>query len=461
LAYVQRDRLLANNALFQLQRGLPEMALKRLAQARQAGLDEQNYNRLLMRVNWARGDQAATLNAAAALRRGGSIRFQDGFFAARAALEIDNPGVLKTWLSMLAQLNETPLQAATLARGIVHAIDGRLDAAATELNAAQPEDPDLQFFHALWQARVLRQKGEVLGALSPLERARLLRPDSLAPLEEQTRCWRDVQMTNSFRFQMDEIRRLQGDPSSIVDEMAECRAWLHQAVKGNDPGPPPERLSLHLSELDELPSAEGLTALIAHLERLHQPETLIELGRSLEVSGRGDDALAAYQASQRLESSFAARWHGARVQRKLKTLKERSNSSREIAAESGFRGQWFSIGDIRHAASNTPFDGGIYRNGAIAITPRVNPGLQTIHIVASASTLQHVGAWAEVRYGSRIHRFYLDSRVPQVIETDIFATPGERQYLSIHFVNDQRDDAMGEDRNLFIYGIGVGAFERC
>ena len=462
--YVYRARLFANNALFHLNKHNTVQARSRLDQARQLGLDDPRYYSLLLRIQAARGEYAEALQSARALLKTQQFNLEDAILAAQSALETNNAQAMRFWLPILEKDPRATSPVRTFARGLIEGMNGNTGGAIERLDKLRTDDPALQFINyyaALYVAQAYRQGGDPAEALRPLELARSHRPAAIKPIEEEARCWRDMNAEAHFRYELDVLRSRKTDPAALIEEMRDCADWIRKSAAGTDPGIAPSQLTLYCTEMP-LPDEQIIEKIITALFKASQTEALIALGRNLEINagpaGRNQAARAYKQALATDPRFFAAGYHLRRMQTG-NSRPESAKVAEALARDWQFTGQWNAPAELRRI-DGKPFDGGLYTRGSgIRIIPKTR-GSQYLYLVASSDNYNGIGAWYTVVHSGKRERLYVDSSLPMAIQIKVFVPTDEYSEIQIWFANDERSKDGREDRNLYIHGVGLGTFPK-
>ena len=464
LVWLAMPRLLANNSRYHQIQGNTEAALGRAEQARRWGLDETLSQTLRFEALFLGRRYEECLKAAEILGEKRWGEPQDWLRAALAALELGQDSRAHPWLRRYAEAANANPASRRFAMGALALAKMDPDAAAAFLSGVECPTDEEGFFAALYLERALRETGRPAEAFEPLIKAKSLRPDSLAVHEGLARCYRELGDGESFRWLLDEIRRLGGNAEPVLREDIGALSWLDSAMSGSPGGSPPRDTPLVLEEMNGPAQAE-LGRLIQALQSASAVESLIALGRRLEIEGRLDDAAAAYAAGANCApNSLEARFHRVRSEKKLgaNLYSAAQNGGlllADMARQSEAIVQWRAAGDLIYTADNRPFDGVLVRNGSVSGALDAGPGALRCVAALSATTVDGVGAWALLRCQDKIRRFYVDSPVPRLVSFEVFVPAGQGStQVRISFVNDlekKEGDRTIEDRNLGVLGLGL------
>lgn len=457
VAYVSRDRLLANNAQFQLQQGNVDEALRRTEQARQAGLDERKYLSLKMQTHLQAGDFTEVLQAAENLESQRALSGEERLLAVKAALELNDESGMRRHLSSLKERPDISTGVLAFAEGILAALDGDNAQSLNWLMRVKGDEglPDatLQFFRALWLARAYRHDGQTVQAFVALDEMRGSRPDSLDTLREDALCHLDLGMDDAFQLRMDQFRHAGGNVQSILAEMSDCAEWLNGISAQGLLTPPPSQMALYLTEAEVMPRPEDMPRLLTGLSRAATPDPLITQARALEKAGRVSEASQCFKVAQtRWPNSFAANFYLGRNNGGSET--DLAGEAEAIAKASGFVGRWYAPRSMTSSLRN--FSGDLYSNGYVSVVPQTTPGSATLFLILSSTTVHGIGAQVEVRWRDQVIRKYVDSKTPTVVQCEIYVPAENAHEIQIHFMNDEIDEKTGDDRNLTIHAIGIG-----
>ena len=446
-----RDQLYANNALYLLQRGRTDEALQRAEQARKMGLGQRQYASLIMRIQMKRRDYAAVLQAASALRKEGTLSRDESDWAMRAALELDSPPLLREWLG--SAVRPSP-NAMNLRAGVLQQLAGNAESAVETLSKANAESSNLAYFCDLWLGRALRISGQPVQALHALAQAEAARAHSVTVLREQTACWLDLKDEDEFAYHAAVLRNARQQ----APESKACREWMQAVLSGRAAGAPPREMALCIQSMP-LPDKEQWLSIGQAMAANKDMESLLQLAARMEQQGNKNSAMQLYQlAGAIMPPSFAAQWQVIRMALPAPGLPELASLAHQTAQQLQFNGHWFLPEQMQRVPSGA-FDGGLYSNGSVAIKPKATPGRQRLWLIVSATTVNDIGAWAELRCGDQVQRFFVANEVPRVISRDVFfAANDEPQCIQISFLNDESDPTHEHDRNLYIYGAGMGEF---
>jgi tetratricopeptide (TPR) repeat protein len=456
-------RLLANNARYHITRGNPREALRRIDQAWRAGLDQAETDVLRLRALFLSERFDECLRTAEGLGQGPWGEPEDWRRAATAALELDRVGRALPWLTRYAEDPRAEPGPRQFALGTLALAQGRTSEAVDHLSRAQSEDPREAFHAALCLGRALRAVGQPLQANAALLQAKALRPDDLRTLAEMARGYRDLGETETFRYLLDEIRRLEGDADSIAGEDGAAKAWIDSAVAGGPVGAPAPGVALLLSEMALPRGREAIARLRGGLWLHGAWEELTALGRRLEEDGRRQEALAAYEAALEIvPQSLATRFHARRLEpgRPVPPFPTQVEFLNELACQTPGAVSWAGPEDLAYTEGpgGATFRGQLASRGGVAGSLARPDRTAGCWACLSATRIDGVGAWAEARVGEATRRVYVDSPVPRFVRLEFLSSgQSESAVAEIRFLNDAKvveDGRTVADRNLMVLGLG-------